>query len=120
MKKEINNLERGKRKVRTGVVVSTKMDKTAVVEIEQVYQHPFYHKVMRTTKKFKAHDADNQCADGDLVEIMETKPISRDKRWRIVKILGKGKISAHELPKKREKKEVPEEKAEALPAEEQK
>ncbi|MFH1347896.1 MAG: 30S ribosomal protein S17 [Candidatus Margulisiibacteriota bacterium] len=81
------------------------MDKTIVVEIEQVFRHPFYQKIMRASKKFKAHDEKNECAVGDLVEIMETRPISRDKRWRLVKIVGKGKVSTHELPKKREKVE---------------
>lgn len=98
------SLKRGKRKIRTGVVVSSKMDKTAVVEIERSYRHPFYRKVVRTSKKFKAHDEKNECAVGDLVEIMETRPISRDKRWRIVRILGKGKLRVHELPKKKEAK----------------
>jgi small subunit ribosomal protein S17 len=104
-------LERGKKKIRTGTVVSAKMNKTAVVEVSRSYRHPFYKKVVRVTKKFKAHDEDNQCAAGDLVEIMETRPFSRDKRWRIIQVLGKGKVSVHELPKKRAKKEeVPESK----------
>jgi small subunit ribosomal protein S17 len=98
-------VERGKRKVRSGVVVSSKMDKTAVVEVERTYRHPFYRKVVCASKKFKAHDEKNECVVGDLVEIMETKPISRDKRWRIVRILGKGKLRIHELPKKKEIRE---------------
>ena len=98
-------MERHQRKTRTGVVVSSKMDKTAVVEIERVFRHPFYEKVVRTTKKFKAHDEKNECQVGDLVEIMETRPLSKDKRFRLVKILGKGKLRGHELPKKREVKE---------------
>lgn len=102
-----SDLKRGKRKMRTGVVVSDKMDKTAVVEVERVFQHPFYKKVVRATRKFKAHDEKNECSVGDLVEIMETRPFSRDKRWRIVRVLGKGKISLHELPKKRKRKEAP-------------
>jgi small subunit ribosomal protein S17 len=81
------------------------MDKTAVVEVERVFQHSFYGKVVRSSKKFKAHDEKNECSSGDLVQIMETKPMSRDKRWRVVKILGKGKLRAHELPKKKEGKE---------------
>ena len=96
--------DRAKRKVRTGVVVSSKMDKTAVVEVERTFRHSFYGKVVRATKKFKAHDEKNECVAGDLVEIMETRPFSRDKRWRVVRIMGKGKISAHELPKKKEEK----------------
>ncbi|MBU0671576.1 MAG: 30S ribosomal protein S17 [Candidatus Margulisbacteria bacterium] len=98
-------MDRGKRKSRAGVVVSNKMNKTVVVEIERVFQHPFYHKVVRASNKFKAHDEQNACNVGDLVEIMETRPISADKRWRVVKILGKGKLSGHERPKKREKNE---------------
>jgi small subunit ribosomal protein S17 len=81
------------------------MDKTAVVEIERVFQHSFYGKVVRSSKRFKAHDEKNACNPGDLVQIMETKPISRDKRWRVVKVVGKGKVRAHELPKKPEGKE---------------
>lgn len=95
-------MDRNKRKSRTGVVVSTKMNKTAVVEIERVFRHPFYAKVVRSTKKFKAHDEKNECNVGDLVEIMETRRLSKDKRFRIVKILGKGKLRGHELPKKPE------------------
>ena len=95
---------RAKRKIRNGVVVSCKMARTAVVEVERLYPHPFYHKVVRGSKKFKAHDEENKCRLGDRVEIMETRPLSRDKRWRVVKILGKGKVTAHELPKQKEKK----------------
>ena len=98
------NLKRGKRKLRSGVVVSSKMDKTAVIEVERVFPHPFYQKVVRVSKKIKAHDERNECSIGDLVEIMETKPISRDKRWRVVRVVGKGKVRAHELPKKKEEK----------------
>jgi len=98
-------VERGKRKNRTGVVVSNKMIKTAVVEVERVFPHPFYQKIVRRSKRLKAHDEKNACNVGDLVEIMETRPLSRDKRWRIVKILGKGKLSAHERPKISKKKE---------------
>ena len=90
-----------KRKTRIGRVVSNKMDKTAVVEVERTFRHPFYQKVMRASEKLKAHDEKNECLIGDLVEIMETRPLSRDKRWRVVKVLGKGKVSARELPKKK-------------------
>ena len=93
-------MARAKRKNRTGVVVSTKMQKTVIVEVERTYRHPFYRKVIRATKRFKVHDEDNKCNVGDQVAIMETKPISRDKRWRIVSILGKAKIRIHTLPKK--------------------
>ncbi len=102
-KLERTGSKRGKRKIRTGVVVSARMDKTAVVEVRRSFPHPFYRKVVRVTEKFKAHDENNRCAPGDLVEIMETRPLSRSKRWRVVKTLGRGKISIHELPRKREK-----------------
>jgi len=94
-------VERGKRKSRTGVVVSNKMDKTAVVVVERTFRHPFYQKVVRASKKLKAHDEKNECVIGDLVEIAETRPLSRDKCWRVVKVLGKGKVSTRELPKKK-------------------
>ena len=92
-------MERGKRKLKTGVVVSNKMDKTAVVLVERKYLHPLYSKVIRASNKFKAHDEKNECQIGDLVEIAETRPISRDKCWRIVKILGKAKLRARDYPK---------------------
>ncbi|MBU0629715.1 MAG: 30S ribosomal protein S17 [Candidatus Margulisbacteria bacterium] len=78
-------MERGNPKVRQGVVVSDKMQKTVVVKVERVFRHPKYHKIIRTAKNFKAHDEQNQCKAGDLVEIMETRPISKDKRWRVVR-----------------------------------
>ena len=81
--------ERNKRKVRTGVVVSDKMDKTIVVAVENLKQHPLYGKIIKKTKKFKAHDENNECTIGDMVTIMETRPLSRDKRWRLVKIVKK-------------------------------
>jgi small subunit ribosomal protein S17 len=105
MRKEQSNLNRGNRKVRKGVVVGNKMDKTIVVEIKRTFKHPFYGKIVRITKKFKAHDVNNECLVGDLVEIMETRPISRDKRWRLVKVLGKAKVSVHDLPKAAKKAE---------------
>jgi small subunit ribosomal protein S17 len=64
------------------------MQKTVVVKVETVFRHPFYQKVMRMASKFKAHDENNQCQVGDLVEIMETRPLSKDKRWRVVRVLG--------------------------------
>ena len=82
---------RGMRKTRTGVVVSDKMDKTIVVEIRTRVRHPLYGKIMNRTKKFKAHDEENQCGIGDTVRIMETRPISKDKRWRLVEIIEKAK-----------------------------
>ena len=82
---------RGMRKTRTGVVVSDKMDKTIVVEIRTRVKHPLYGKIMNRTKRFKAHDENNECGIGDKVEIMETRPLSRDKRWRLVRIIEKAK-----------------------------
>ena len=79
------------RKVLQGLVVSDKMDKTAVVEVEDRVKHPLYGKVMRRTKKYKAHDERNDCGIGDRVQIMETRPLSATKRWRIVEILEKAK-----------------------------
>jgi len=81
--------ERNRRKVRTGVVVSDKMDKTIVVAVERLMRHPLYGKTIKQTKKFKAHDENNECKVGDIVTIMETRPLSRDKRWRVVKIVQK-------------------------------
>ncbi|HZE39940.1 MAG TPA: 30S ribosomal protein S17 [Stackebrandtia sp.] len=79
------------RKVREGLVVSDKMDKTVVVEVEDRVKHPLYGKVLRRTKKYKAHDEQNDCGVGDRVQIMETRPLSATKRWRIVEILEKAK-----------------------------
>ena len=79
------------RKVRVGKVVSDKMDKTIVVAIEDNVRHPKYGKIIKRTVKFKAHDENNECNIGDKVEIMETRPISRDKRWRLVEIVEKAK-----------------------------
>ena len=81
--------ERNRRKVRTGVVVSDKMDKTIVVAVERLMRHPLYGKTIKQTKKFKAHDENNECKVGDIVTIMETRPLSREKRWRLVKIIRK-------------------------------
>ena len=82
---------RGMRKTRTGVVVSDKMDKTIVVEIRTRVKHPLYGKIMNRTKRFKAHDENNECGIGDTVRIMETRPLSKDKRWRLVEIIEKAK-----------------------------
>ena len=82
---------RGNRKTRTGVVVSDKMDKTIVVEIRTRVRHPLYGKIMNQTNKLKAHDENNECGIGDTVKIMETRPISKDKRWRLVEIIEKAK-----------------------------
>ncbi len=82
---------RGERKVREGLVVSDKMDKTVVVELEDRVKHPLYGKVLRRTSKVKAHDEANAAGAGDLVLIMETRPLSATKRWRVVEILEKAK-----------------------------
>ena len=84
-------MERNLRKTRVGVVVSDKMDKTIVVAVKDSVQHPLYKKIMTRTVKFKAHDEKNECGVGDRVEIMETRPISADKRWRLVQIIEKAK-----------------------------
>ncbi len=83
--------ERGRRKIREGLVVSVKMDKTAVVEIEDRRKHPLYGKVMRRTSKFKVHDENNECGVGDRVRIMETRPLSATKRWRLLEIVERAK-----------------------------
>ena len=82
---------RGMRKTRTGVVVSDKMDKTIVVEIRTRVRHPLYGKIMNRTNKIKAHDENNECGIGDTVRVMETRPLSKDKRWRLVEIMEKAK-----------------------------
>ena len=82
---------RGLRKTRVGVVVSDKMDKTITVEIRNRVKHPLYGKIMNRTKKFKVHDEENACGIGDTVRIMETRPLSKDKRWRLVEIIEKAK-----------------------------
>ncbi|HWG99623.1 MAG TPA: 30S ribosomal protein S17 [Pilimelia sp.] len=82
---------RAQRKVREGLVVSDKMDKTVVVEVEDRVKHPLYGKVMRRTSKLKVHDEQNTCGIGDRVLIMETRPLSATKRWRIVEILERAK-----------------------------
>jgi small subunit ribosomal protein S17 len=82
---------RGRRKVREGLVTSDKMNKTVVVEVEDRVKHPLYGKVMRRTSKLKAHDENNACGIGDRVLLMETRPLSATKRWRVVEILEKAK-----------------------------
>ncbi len=84
-------MDRGNRKTRIGVVVSDKMDKTAVVAVERLVQHPVYKKFIKRTSKFKAHDDKNECQIGDTVKIAETRPLSKTKRWRVVEILEKVK-----------------------------
>lgn len=79
--------ERQMRKVQIGKVVSDKMDKTVVVAIETLVRHPLYGKIVKRTKKFKAHDEENNCRIGDKVRVMETRPMSKEKRWRVIEIL---------------------------------
>lgn len=83
--------ERNLRKTRVGKVVSNKMDKTIVVAIQDNVKHPLYKKIVKRTVKFKAHDEQNECNIGDTVKIMETRPLSKDKRWRLVEIVEKVK-----------------------------
>ncbi|NBV89912.1 MAG: 30S ribosomal protein S17 [Actinobacteria bacterium] len=86
-----NSPERGERKVREGLVISDKMDKTIVVAVEDRFKHPLYGKVVRRTSKLKAHDETNSAGIGDRVLLMETRPLSATKRWRMVEILEKAK-----------------------------
>ena len=83
--------ERNLRKVRTGKVTSDKMDKTIVVAIEERVNHPLYNKVVKRTYKLKVHDENNECKVGDTVRVMETRPLSKDKRWRLVEIVERAK-----------------------------
>ena len=84
-------MERNLRKTRTGKVVSDKMDKTIVVAVEDHVKHPLYSKIVKRTYKLKAHDENNECRIGDTVKVMETRPLSKDKRWRLVGIIEKAK-----------------------------
>ncbi len=88
---EMTTQTRGHRKVREGVVVSDKMDKTVVVQVKDLVQHPLYRRVIKRTTKFKAHDEQNACNIGDKVRIMETRPLSKEKRWRVTEIIEKAK-----------------------------
>lgn len=89
---EIKNVPvRGYRKTRIGIVTSDKMDKTVVVAVETKVRHPLYGKMVNRTLKVKAHDEENSCGIGDTVKIMETRPLSKDKRWRVVEIIEKAK-----------------------------
>ena len=84
-------MERNLRKTRTGKVVSNKMDKTIVVAVENHVKHPLYNKIVKKTYKLKAHDENNECNIGDTVKVMETRPLSKDKRWRLVEIVERVK-----------------------------
>lgn len=85
------NATRGRRKVRQGRVVSSKMDKTVVVSVESRIRHPLYGRIVRRTKRYKAHDEENQYGVGDLVEITESRPLSRDKNWRVSRLIEKAR-----------------------------
>lgn len=85
-------MERGMRKTRTGVVVSAKMEKTVVVAVEDSARHPVYNKIIKRTKKYKAHDEENTCKTGDKVKIMETRPLSKEKHWRVVQVIEKAPV----------------------------
>ena len=87
----MEQISRGYRKTRIGEVVSDKMDKTIVVAIKTKVRHPLYGKMVNRTRKFKAHDENNECGIGDTVKIMETRPLSKDKRWRLVEIVEQAK-----------------------------
>ena len=91
MKGEVIVEERNLRKTRVGKVVSDKMDKTIVVAVEDNVRHPLYNKIVKRTYKLKAHDENNECGVGDKVRVMETRPLSKDKRWRLVEIMEKAK-----------------------------
>ena len=83
--------ERNLRKTRVGVVVSDKMDTTIVVAVKDNVRHPLYNKIIKKTYKLKAHDENNECKKGDTVKVMETRPLSKDKRWRLVEIMERAK-----------------------------
>ncbi len=83
--------DRANKKTMTGVVVSNKMDKTVVVKVERRFSHPVFKKVVKTTKKYKVHDEKNECLEGDLVRIQETRPLSKEKRWRLLGIISRDK-----------------------------
>ena len=83
--------ERNLRKTRVGIVASNKMDKTVVVSIQDNVKHPLYKKIIKNTIRLKAHDENNECGIGDTVKVMETRPLSRDKRWRLVEIIEKAR-----------------------------
>ena len=79
------------KKTMTGVVVSSKMDKTVVIKVERRFSHPVFKKVVKTTKKYKVHDEKNECLEGDFIRIQETRPLSKEKRWRLLDIISKDK-----------------------------
>ena len=83
--------DRANKKTMTGVVVSNKMDKTVVVKVERRFSHPVFKKVVKTTKNYKVHDEKNECLEGDFVRIQETRPLSKEKRWRLLGIISRDK-----------------------------
>jgi small subunit ribosomal protein S17 len=105
----------GKRRTKVGRVVSDKMDKTVVVSVERLQRHPIYKRVVRRSTKFKAHDQDNEARVGDTVRIEESRPLSRDKRWRLVEILGHGLAESASEPMADEAILIPEPKPEPEP-----
>ena len=84
-------MDQANKKTMTGVVVSNKMDKTVVVKIERRFSHPVFKKVVKTTKKYKVHDEKNECLEGDFIRIQETRPLSKEKRWRLLGIISRDK-----------------------------
>jgi small subunit ribosomal protein S17 len=87
----ISEVDRAKKKIRVGTVVSDKMQKTVVVQIERLVRHPVYKRYVRRRKRFKVHDEENQCKTGDVIAFMETRPLSKDKRWRFVEFVERAK-----------------------------
>ena len=83
--------DRANKKTMTGVVVSNKMDKTVVVKVERRFSHPVFKKVVKTTKKYKVHDEKNECLEGDFIRIQETRPLSKEKRWRLLGVISRDK-----------------------------
>ena len=83
--------DQANKKTMTGVVVSSKMDKTVVVKVERKFAHPVFKKVVKTTKKYKVHDEKNECAEGDFIRIQESRPLSKEKRWRLLGVVDKQK-----------------------------
>ena len=91
--------DQAKKKTMMGVVVSSKMDKTVVVKVERRFAHPVFKKVVKTTKKYKVHDERNECVEGDFIRIQETRPLSKEKRWRLMDIVSKEKTLISEKVK---------------------
>ena len=88
--------DQAKKKTMMGVVVSSKMDKTVVVKVERKFAHPIFKKVVKTTKKYKVHDEKNECVDGDFIRIQETRPLSKEKRWRLMGVVTREKTLVSE------------------------